>query len=44
MDGDYDNEEDPFGFPIQEIDVNGHMKNIPPSVLLNFKGMRSEYS
>lgn len=32
---------DPFGFPIQEIDANVQM-NIPPSVLPNFKGMRSE--
>lgn len=31
---------DPFGFPIQETDVNVQMKNIPPSILLNFKGMR----
>ena len=37
-----DNEEDPFGFPIQETDVNVQMKNIPPFVLPNFKGMRSE--
>ena len=42
MDEDDENEEDPFGFPIQEIDVNGHMKSIPPYVLPNFKGMRSE--
>lgn len=42
MDGDYDNEEDPIGFPIQENNINIHMKKIPPSVLLNFKGMRSK--
>jgi hypothetical protein len=42
MDGDDDNEEDPFGFPIQETDINVQMKNIHPSVLPNFKGMRSE--
>jgi hypothetical protein len=42
MDGDDDNKEDPFGFPIQEIDINVQMKNIHPSVLPNFKGMRSE--
>jgi hypothetical protein len=42
MDGDDDNEEDPFGFPIQEIDINVQMKNIHPYVLPNFKGMRSE--
>ena len=33
---------DPFGFPIQETNVNVQMKNIPPSVLSNFKGMRSK--
>lgn len=33
---------DRFGFPIQETDVNVRMKNIPPSVLPNFKGMRLE--
>ena len=42
MDGDDDNEEDPFGFPIQENNVNVHMKNIPQFVLPNFKGMISE--
>jgi len=42
MDGDDDNEEDPFGFPIQVIDINVHMKNIPPFVLPNFKGIKSE--
>jgi hypothetical protein len=42
MDGDDDNEEDPFGFPIQETDINVQMKNIHPYVLPNFKGMRSE--
>ena len=42
MDGDDGNEEDTFGFPIQETDINVHMKNIPPSVLRNFKGVRSE--
>ncbi len=42
MDGDDDNEEDPFGFPIQETNVNVHMNNVPPSVLPNFKGMRSK--
>jgi len=44
MDRDDDNEEDPFGFPIEETNVNVHMKNIPPSILPNFKGMRSEDS
>ena len=39
---DDENEEDPFQFPIQEIDANCHMKRIPPSVLPNFKGMRLE--
>ena len=38
---DDDNEEYTFGFLIQETDINGHMKNITPSVLPNFKGMRS---
>ena len=33
---------DPFGFPIQDTDVTVQMKNIPPSVLPNFKSMRSE--
>ena len=42
MDGDDDNEEDPLGFPIQDIDVNVHMKNIPPSFLPKFHGLRSE--
>lgn len=42
MDGDDENEEDPFGFPIQEIYMNVYMKNKPPIVLPNFKGMRLE--
>ena len=42
MGGDDDNEENYFGFPIQETEINVHMKNIPPSVLPNFKGMRLE--
>ncbi len=42
MDGDDDNEEYPLGFPIQDTDINVHMKNIPPSFLPNFHGMRSE--
>lgn len=37
-------DEDPFGFPIKETDVNVQMKNIPPSVLPNLKGMRLEDS
>jgi len=41
MDGDDDNNEDPFGFPIQETNVNVQMNNIPPSVLPNFKGTRT---
>ena len=44
MDGDDDNEEDLFGFPIEESDINIQMKNIHPSVLPNFKRMRSEDS
>ena len=42
MDGDDDNEEDLLGFHIQETDVNVQMENIPPSILPNFKGMRSK--
>jgi len=42
MDGDDNNEEDPLGFPIQYTNVVVHMKNIPPSFLPNFHGMRSE--
>ena len=37
MDGDDDNEEDPFGFLTQETNVNVHMKNIPPSYFLTSK-------
>ena len=40
--GDDDNEEDPLGFPIQDIDGSVHMKNIPPSFLPKFHGLRSE--
>ena len=40
MHGDDDNEEDILGFLIQDTDVNVHMKNIPPSFLPNFHGMR----
>lgn len=40
MDGDDDNEEDPLEFPIQDTDVNVHMKNIPPSFLAKFHGLR----
>jgi hypothetical protein len=42
MDGDDDNEEDPLGFPIQDTDGSVHMKNIPPSFLPKFHGIRSE--
>ena len=42
MDGDHDNEEDPLGFPIQDTDGSVHMKNIPPSFLPKFRGLRSE--
>lgn len=38
-DGDDDNEEDPYGFPIQDIDSNFNIKNISPFVLLNFHDM-----
>ena len=42
MDGDDDNEEDPLGFPIQDTDGSVHMKNIPPSFLPKFHGLRTE--
>ena len=42
IDGDYDNEEYPLGFTIQDIDISVHMKNAPPSFLPTFHGMRSE--
>ena len=42
MDEDDENEEDPYGFPIQENDINVQMKKIHPYVLPNFKGMRLE--
>ena len=43
MDGDDDNEEDPLGFPIQDIDSNVYMNTISPYLLPNFHGMRSDY-
>jgi len=36
MDGEDQNEEDPLGFPIQDIDVIVHTKNIHPYSLPNF--------
>ena len=42
MDGNDDNEEDPLGFPIQDIDVSVHMMNIPPYFLPKFHGLRSK--
>ena len=39
---DDENEEDPLGFPIQDIDVSVHMKNISPYFLPNIHGLRSE--
>lgn len=42
IDGDDDNEEDPIGFPIQDTDGSVHMKNIPPSFLPKFHGLRSK--
>lgn len=42
MDGDGDNEEDPLGFPIQDIYGSVHMKNIPPYFLPKFHGLRLE--
>jgi len=44
MDGDDDNEEDPLGFPIQDIDGSVHMKHIHPSFLPKFHGLRSKES
>ena len=44
MDGDDDNEEDSLGFPIKDIDLSVHMKNIHPSFLPNFYGTMSEDS
>ena len=44
MDGYDDNEEDLIGLPIQDMDISVHMKNIPPSFLPKFHGMRSEDS
>ena len=41
-DGDYDNEEHPIGFPIQDTDGSVHMKNIPSYFLPKFHGLRSE--
>jgi len=42
MDGDDDNEEDPIRFSIQDIDGSVHMKNIHPSFLPKFHGLRLE--
>ena len=42
MDGYDDNEEDLIGFPIQDMDISVHMKNIPPSFLPKFHGMRTD--
>lgn len=42
MDEDDNNEEYPLGFPIQDTNVNIHMKNIPPSFIPDFHGMTSE--
>ena len=42
MDGHDSNEEYPLGFPIQDIYVSVHMKNIPSYFLPNFHGMRLE--
>lgn len=33
----------PFGFPILDEDTTIKMKNISPSILPNFHGLRSEY-
>ena len=43
IDGDDDNEEDPLGFSIQDIDGSMHMKNIgPPYFLPKFHGLWSK--
>ena len=42
FDVDDDNEEDPLGFPLQDIDVSVHIENIPPSFLPKSHGTRSE--
>jgi len=42
MDGDYDNEKDPLGFPIQDTNYSVHMKNTPPFFLPKFHGLRLE--
>ena len=42
MDGDIDKEEHPLGFPIQDTDINVHMKKIPRNFLPKFHGLRSE--
>ena len=42
MDRDDDNEEDPLGFPIQDIGGSVHMKNIPLYFLPKFHGLRLE--
>ena len=44
MDGEDDNEEDPLGFLIQDMDINVHMKNIPPSFLPKLHGLRTKDS
>ena len=40
MDGHDENGEDPLKFPIQDIYGTVHMKNIPPSFLPIFHGLR----
>ena len=42
MDKDYDNEEDPLNFPIEDTYISVHMKSIPPSFIPNFHDMRLE--
>ena len=42
IEGNDDNEEDSIGFPIQDTNGSVHMKNIPPSFLPKFHGLRSE--
>jgi len=37
-----DNEEDPYGFSIQDIENNVSIENISPSILPNFNDMRTK--
>ena len=39
---DDDNEDDPYGFPIQDTETNFSMNNISPSLIPNVYGMRTK--